>query len=198
MNSKLTLVLTTALLLFVGGGERMAYAGVRPDRMTGTLQDKSIQSQSDRTNAAPANDCSLLTPAMLKKVLGQSELGKPEAQKVPPMYGGAWGWNCTYYLGYQNHGGVKVEFSVYTEESAAKAKQDFDTYAIAADDSRGKPSIGDAAYWVEPGTSKRVTDNSKKTLLIFVLKGKVHFNLQLTPTNDKQLADLAAAVAAGI
>ena len=189
MNSKLTVVLIPAvLLLSIGGGARMARA----------QQNKSTQSQSDKTNPAPANDCSLVTPAMLEKVLGQSVMGKPEAQKTPPMYGGAWGWNCTYYVGYQNHGGVKVEFSVYTEESAAKAKQDFDTYAIAADDSRGKPSIGDAAYWVEPGGSKKVADNSKKTLLIFVLKGKVHFNLELIPANEKQLTDLAAAVAAGI
>ena len=150
--------------------------------------------------ASPAggNDCSLVTPAMLNKTLGQPMTGKPEVQKAPPMYEGAWGWHCTYSVGYQNHGGVKVEFSVYTEASAAKARQDFDAYAIAADDARGKPSVGDGAYWVEPDASKRASDTSKKTLFLYVLKGKVHFSLELTPANEKQLSELAAAVAASI
>ena len=167
----------------------MTYGQVRLERVAQTEKSKSTQGQSEKTNPASANDCSLLTSAMLEKALGQALSGKPLAQEAPPMYGGASGWNCTYYVGQQNHGGLMVQFSVYTEASAAKAKQDFDTYAVAADDSRGKPSIGDSAYWVVP---------NKTTLLLFVLKGKVHFNLALTPANEKQLADLAAQVAAHI
>ena len=90
---------------------------------------------------------------------------------------------------------MRVDFSVYAETTAAKAKQDFDRYAVAADYSRGKPSIGDSAYWVEP---------TKQTLAIFVLKGKVHFSIsvhfsiKMTTADEKKLKDLAAAVAAGI
>ncbi|MBV9341440.1 MAG: hypothetical protein JO159_11205 [Acidobacteria bacterium] len=183
------LLIPITLLVSIGVGARMTYGQVRMEQVVQTQKSKSTQSQSDKSNPASANDCSLLTSAMLEKALGQAQSGKPQAQEGPPMYGGASGWICTYYVGTQNHGGAKVVFSVYTEASAAKAKQDFDTYAIVADNSRGKPSIGDSAYWVAPDTN---------SLFIYVLKGKVHFSIELMPVNEKQLRDLAAEVAARI
>jgi len=168
-----TPLISAALLVFLGGGARMTYGQVPPTGGT---------------------DCSLVTPAMLNKTFGQPMTGKPEVEKALPMYGGASGWHCTYSVGNPTQR-VKVEFSVYTEASAAKARQDFNTYSVAADVARGKPSIGDGAYWVEP---------TKKTLALYVLKGKVHFSLQahfsqeVGPANEKQLSELAAAVAAGI
>jgi hypothetical protein len=77
---------------------------------------------------------------MLEKALGGSFRGDPPG-KAMPMYGGAEGSSCTY-----RSQGVRVDFAVYSEATAAKAKQDFDKYSIAADNSRGKPSIGDSAY----------------------------------------------------
>ncbi len=139
------------------------------------------------TSAAPAADgCSMLTPAMIEKVLGGNLRGDPP-QKAMPWYGGASGWSCRYFS--SDRRDVRVDFIVYAEASTAKAKQDFDTYSIAADSSRGKPSIGDSAYWVTP---------TKQEPLIYVLKGKVRFSLGMRPANEKQLKDLATAVAAGI
>lgn len=183
MESKFNVVLiTAALFLVIGGGVQMASANPRLARVA---QNKTAPTgTNDKTS--PATDCSLLTPATLEKVVGDSFRGA-SPEKAPPMYGGAWGWSCTYHG--RSPGGVRVDFSVYSETSTAKAKQDFDTYAVAADGSKGKPSIGDSAYWVEP---------TKTTLSIFVLKGKVHFSITMHPANEKQLKDLAAAVAAGI
>lgn len=165
--------ISAALLVFLGVGAPMTYGQAPPDG---------------------GGACSVLTPIMLREAFGQPVTGKPEAQKALPMYGGASGWNCTYSVGEPSQR-VKVEFTVYTEASAAKAKQDFNTYSNAADVARGKPSIGDGAYWVEP---------TKRTLALYVLKGKVHFSLQahfsldVKPANEKQLSELAAAVAASI
>jgi hypothetical protein len=190
MESKVNVVLiTAALFVVIGGGVQMVSASPRLARAAQTQQNKTAPTGTDN-KTSPAVDCSLLTPTMLEKVLGDSfRADSPE--KALPMYGGASGSSCTY----RSRGGVRVDFSVYAETTAAKAKQDFDTYAVAADDSRGKPSIGDSAYWVEP---------TKQTLVIFVLKGKVHFSIsvhfsiKMTTADEKQLKDLAAAVAAGI
>ncbi|MBV9182300.1 MAG: hypothetical protein JO356_13400 [Acidobacteria bacterium] len=183
MNLELRILLIPlTLLAFVGVGARITYGQV-------PLEQVAQTEKSDKTSQASANDCSLLTSAMIQKVLGQSVTAKPEAQKAPPMYGGEWGWNCTYHVGYANHGGVEVQFSIYTEATAAKAKQDFDTYSVAAEQSKGKPSIGDSAYWVQA---------SDTDLILYVLKGKVHFSLAVTRAKEKQLADLASEVAARI
>ena len=84
---------------------------------------------------------------------------------------------------------MRVDFSIYEEASAAEAKHTFDTYAIAADDAKGKPSIGDSAYWVT---------NNKQEPYIYVLKGRVHFSLGMIPANETKLRDLAGAAASGI
>lgn len=158
--------------------------------------NQGAPSRTDNNKTATATSCSLLTAATIEKVLGQSLWGNPKARTAPPMYGGAWGSSCSYIVEHENHGIVRIELTVYTEASSAKAKQDFDTYALTADASKGKPSIGDSAYWVKShASSDRALDSS---LDLFVLKGDVHFSIKMTPMNEKQLKDLAAAVAAGI
>jgi len=138
---------------------------------------------------APTIDCSVLTPAMIEKATGQPFRGKIETHKAMPMYGGAWGWSCTYFAS------MRIEFSIYAEASSAKAKQDFDKLSIGADESKGKPSIGESAFWSN-------TDSTDPYL--YVLKGKAYFLVSMSGTkrgDEKQMRetrDLAAAVAARI
>ena len=186
MESKFKVVLITAtLFLVMRGGVEMASAHPPLPRMARTQQNKAAPAESDAKTSS-GTDCSLLTPMMLGKVLGDS-FRATSPEKALPMYGGAPGWSCTYHG--MSPGGVRVDFAVYSEASAAKAKQDFDKYSVAADNSRGKPSVGDSAYWV---------NISKTTLAIYVLKGKVHFSITMRPANEKQMQDLANAVAAQI
>ena len=164
MNSKLKLMLmAAAILLFVGSDAQTAHA------------------QGNKT--ASASGCPLLTSAMVEKVLGQPVQSSP-AQQAQSMYGGAPGWSCTYRAG-----GVRIDFAVYTEASAQEAKREFDKYSLAADDSKGKPPIGDSAYWVSA---------TKMQLYLYVLKGKVHFSIAMRPPNETQMKSLAGAAAAGI
>jgi hypothetical protein len=86
-------------------------------------------------------------------------------------------------------GGVRIDFTVYTEASSAEAKRQFEKYSVAADDSKGKPSIGDSAYWV--------TD-AKQEPYLYVLKGKVHFSIGMRLPNETQMKSLAVAAASGI
>ena len=65
----------------------------------------------------------------------------------------------------------------------------FETYSVAADDSKGKPSIGDSAYWIT---------NNKQEPYIYVLKGKVHFSIGMIPANETQMKNLAGAAASGV
>jgi hypothetical protein len=184
MDSKFKLVLiTAALFVVIGSGVHVASAN---PPVAQTQQNKTTPSGTDNNKTASAPDCSLLTPTMLEKTIGDS-FRADTPQKALPMYGGASGWSCSYHG--TSPGGVRVDFAIYAEESAAKAKQDFDKYSIAADNSKEKPSIGDSAYWVAP---------TKITLSIFVLKGKIHFSISMHPGNEKQLKDLASTVAARI
>lgn len=124
-----------------------------------------------------------------RKSHGQPFRGKIETHKAMPMYGGAWGWSCTYFAS------MRIEFSIYAEASSAKAKQDFDKLSIGADESKGKPSIGESAFWSN-------TDSTDPYL--YVLKGKAYFLVSMSGTkrgDEKQMRetrDLAAAVAARI
>lgn len=187
MNPRVKLVLmTAALLTVIVSGTGMAHPKARQQRTAQTDAKKSDPSVAAGRKASPASGCSLLTPAMIKKVLGDS-FRSNAPRKAMPWYGGAWGWSCQYSSVDQRD--AKIDFVVYAEASPTKAKQDFDKYSIAADSSKGNPSIGDSAYWVTP---------TKKEPLIYVLKGKVRFSLGIIPANEKQLKDLAAAVAAGI
>lgn len=171
MNSKLkVMVISAAILLFIGSDARMARA-----------QGNTGGSSSDKT--ASASGCPVLTPAMVEKVLGQPVQSSP-AHKTLPMYDGGPGWGCTYRAG-----GVRIDFSVYTEASSEVAKHTHDKYSVAADNSRGKPSIGDSAYWVSA---------TKQEPYLYVLKGKVHFSIGMSPGNEAQMKELAAAAVAGI
>ncbi|HKV61826.1 MAG TPA: hypothetical protein VJO16_07935 [Candidatus Acidoferrum sp.] len=192
MNSKLRLVsITAALLLSIEGGAQVAYVNARPERMAQTQRNKSALSRTDKNKTAPAAGCSLLTPALLEKVLGQPFKDDSEGAKMPPAYeGGAWGSSCEY-SSQEGGNGVRVDFLVYVEASDAEAKRTFDKAAVFfIDNSRAKPSIGDSAYWS--------TISDKKEPYIHVLKGKVHFQIGMVPANEKQLKDLAAAVAARV
>lgn len=171
MNSTLKLMLTAAILLFVGSDVRATWA-------------QANKSATDRTSkTAQGSDCPVLTSAMVDKVMGE-HLNKDTVQQILPMYGGASGSGCTY------HGpGVRIDFAVYTEASTAVAKRAFYTYSAAADESKGKPSIGESAYWV--------TDQKQEPYL-YVLKGKTHFSIGMRPGNETQMKSLASAAASGI
>jgi hypothetical protein len=157
--------------------------------------NKNMATQPDNRNeskTAAATGCSLLTPAMLEKVLGQPFEDDPVETKALPAYGGAWGSNCQYHSKKPaSQGGVRVDFLVYVEASTAEAKQTFDkAAAFFADRSKPKPSgIGDSSYW---------QNTDKDEPQIHVLKGKVHYSLGMQPANEKLLKDLATAAAARI
>jgi hypothetical protein len=178
--------ISVGLLACVALGASAAYAGKPP--LARNQQSEKASAPSERNKAAaPASGCSLLTPALLEKVLGQPFDHEPAETKMPPAYAGAWGSNCQYHSKKPaSQGGVRVEFLVYQESSAAEAKQTFDKAAVFfADPSKGKPSIGDSAYWQR-------TDSEPS---IHVLKGKVHFSLSIDPANQKELTNLAVALA---
>ncbi|HEV2315000.1 MAG TPA: hypothetical protein VGR94_06820 [Candidatus Acidoferrales bacterium] len=133
--------------------------------------------------AAPtADNCALLTPAQIQKVLGQP-FGAPGESKWPPAYGKQpWGTQCQYAS--QKGPNTKVTFIVYFEQTAAEAKQTFDKLSMWFP-AKSKPTIGDSAYM----------DNSHA---IHVLKGKVRYYISIDPANEKQAKDLAASIAARI
>lgn len=117
MKPKLKLVLIAAALLpFIGGGARMAYA------------------------APSADGCSLLTPAQIQKVLGQPFSAPKEGKLIPP-FGSKWGSHCTYES--RKSGEIYVDFWVYVTASPAQAKQWFDMGAAVT---KSKQAIGDSAY----------------------------------------------------
>ncbi|HEV2224865.1 MAG TPA: hypothetical protein VGR84_17875 [Candidatus Acidoferrales bacterium] len=132
--------------------------------------------------APPADNCALLTPAQIQKVLGQP-FGAPGESKWPPAYGKQpWGTQCQYNS--QKGPDTKVTFIVYFEQTAAVAKQTFDKLSMWFP-AKSKPAIGDSAYM----------DNSHA---IHVLKGKVRYYISIDPANEKQAKDLAASIAARI
>ena len=170
----------------------MAFANARPERMAQAQQNKSAPGGTDKNKTAPAAGCSLLTPAMLEKVLGQPFKDNSGGVKMPPAFEGTASGSICEYGGTLGPGNpVRVDFLVFVEASAAEAKKVFDSATMFyIDSSKPKPAIGDSAYWE--------TASNKKEPSIHVLKGKVHFKIGMVPANEKQLQDLAAAVAAGI
>ncbi len=165
MKSRLNLApIAAAIFMFMGTDMRMVHA------------------QGDKSPSG--SGCPLLTSAIIERVLGQHLQSDP-AQEALPMYGGgASGLSCRYH-----GGGIRIDFAVYTETSPAEAKRTFDRYSVAADDSKGRPSIGDSAYWVTA---------TKRQRYIYVLKGKVHFGIGMSGGSDTQLQNLASAAASGI
>ena len=185
MNSKLKLALFLCVLVFFTVNGEMMEANAAPRRVAQGQSKSSPSKTNDKTASPP--DCSLLTPAMIEKVLGQG-VRVTDTHKAMPMYGGAWGWSCEY-----RGEGVHVDFVVYEEATSAKAKDDFDKLSIGADESAGKPSIGESAFWNN-------TDSTHPYL--YVLKDKVYFLVSMSGTkrgDEKQMRqtkNLAAAVAA--
>lgn len=132
--------------------------------------------------APPTDNCALLTPAQIQKVLGQP-FGSPGESKWPPAYGKQpWGTQCQYAS--QKGPETTVTFIVYFEQTAVVAKQTFDKLSMWFP-AKSKPAIGDSAYM----------DNSHA---IHVLKGKVRYYISIDPANEKQVKDLAASIAARI
>ncbi len=144
-----------------------------------------------QNKTAGASGCALLPVTALEKTLGAVFQDQPSEAKAPPAYDGAWGWSCEFFSkppfpkGHQ----TSVDLLIYTEASAAEAKQTFDKAApFFMDSSKAKPSgIGDSAYW-QTGDQDELT--------IHVLKDKSHYSISMQPTDEKQLLQLASALAA--
>ena len=185
MNTKTAVgCIPTALLAWFVPSCTFAYAGVPHSQ-----KDKKAPASAQTSKTAPTPvGCATLTSAALEKVLGQPFQEEPSETKSPPAYDGAWGWSCQYSSRKPaSQGGVRVDLLIYEEASAAEAKQTFDKAAVFfIDSSKPKPSIGDSAYW----------QSTDKGLAIHVLRGNVHFSFQIEPSNEKQLNDLATALAA--
>lgn len=132
--------------------------------------------------APPADACSMLPASQIGQVLGHS-FGAPDVGKWPPAFGKQpWGTRCEYNS--KNSPEMEVTFIVYVDASPAEAKQTFDKLSMWFPP-KSKPAIGDSAY----------LDGSHA---IHVLKGKVRYYISISPGNETQAKDLAAAVASRI
>src|SRR5579864_6924071 len=131
--------------------------------------------------AAPAaGGCSMLTPAQIEKVLGQP-FGAPTQTKAPPAYKGqSWGSSCEYR---STRGNMPLDFLVYVDRSASEAKQTFEKLSTWSSLSShiSKVAVGDEAYIVGHA--------------IHVLKGNVRYAVSISTEKDKQVMDLAVAIA---
>lgn len=148
-----------------------------------------IGGQRDAYAAPPADPCSLLPASQIQKTVGQP-FSDPSENKVPPAFGKQpWGTHCDYRA--VKGPNVHVIFIVYEDSSAAEAKQTFEKLAIWFAPKSKPAGIGDSAY----------VDRKNA---IHVVKGKVRYYIELdpvgefTPTNEKQVKDLAVAVAGRI
>jgi hypothetical protein len=131
--------------------------------------------------AAPqATGCSMLTPAQIQKVLGQP-FGAPTQTKASPAYKGqSWGSSCEYRSTRAN---MRVDFLVYVDRSPSEAKQTFEKLSTWSSLSShiSKVSVGDEASIVGHA--------------IHVLKGNVRYAVSISTERDKQVMDLAVAIA---
>ena len=148
----------------------------------------AFQANAAGAKEPPSDVCSLLTPQLLQKTLGQP-FGAPEKSTAPAAYRGQpSGTNCNFSD--QKGGSLGVRFIVYVDRSPAEAKQTFEKLSVFFP-AESKPSgIGDSAY----------IDNNHA---IHVLKGNVRFFINVSSdasdtTREKQARDLAIAVAAQI
>jgi hypothetical protein len=137
----------------------------------------------------PADICSWLTPAQLEKTLGQ-QFAAPERSVAPPAYQGqAAGAHCEYAA--QQGALAGVVLIGYVDGSAAEAKATFEKLSAFYGPVSKPSGIGDAAY----------VDQAHA---IHVQKGKVRYYISIAPSDadtpalEKQLRDLALAVAAKI
>ncbi|HME82573.1 MAG TPA: hypothetical protein VKF82_10890 [Candidatus Eremiobacteraceae bacterium] len=128
----------------------------------------------------PTDRCALLPASELQKVVGGT-FGAPGSSVAPPAFAGLPpGTECDYTAG---GAGGKVVFIVYVDPSAATAKETFAKLTPYYGVKSSPPHLGDTAY----------VDQSNA---IHVLKGKVRFYINVTPTpSDRELIELAAWVA---
>jgi hypothetical protein len=131
----------------------------------------------------------LLATKQLEKTLGQP-FGTPAKSTAPsPFAGIPTGTECDYNG--QKGAARKVAFIYYNDPTPTVAKQTFDKLAPYYSPQSKPSGLGDAAY----------IDASHA---IHVLKGKVRFYINIgsvgtyTPAIEKQLTDLATAVASQI
>ncbi len=130
----------------------------------------------------PADACSMLPASQIEQALVHS-FGAPDVGKWPPAFGKQpWGTKCEYNS--KDSPEMDVTFIVYVDASSAEAKQTFDKLSMWFPP-KSKPAIGDSAY----------LDGSHA---IHVLKGKVRYYISISPANETQAKDLAAAVASRI
>jgi hypothetical protein len=166
----------------------LAQAAVRAERNQTATKASAPHAQN---KAASASGCALLPISVLEKAVGQRFQSDPTESKAPPAYDGAWGSSCKFVSKppFTNGQQTSIDLLIYTESSAAEAKQTFDKAAVFfMDSSKPKPSgIGDSAYW-----DNIDGDNPK----IHVLKGRVHYSLGVDPANEKLTLQLASALAA--
>ncbi len=150
----------------------------------------------------PSDVCSLLAPTQLEKTVGQP-FGAAQKSTAPAAFGGQpSGTQCEFAA--KKGPAIKVVFIAYVDPSATQAKQTFDRLS-AFYKPKSRPAIGDGAYLDSNGA-------------IHVLKGRVRYFISIgpagaskvnpfvswmnqgksssdTPENEKQVKDLAAAVA---
>lgn len=147
----------------------------------GVLAGMVFATSQETFAASPSDDCALLTPAQVEKVVGQP-FGAPKKIALIPPFGNKWGSHCIYKsLKDEN---VVVDFLVYVTASPAQAKQWFDMGA-AAGKQKSKPAIGDSAY----------VDSNEE---VYVVKSNVLYSITMARGNLKQKQDLAASVASRI
>lgn len=188
MKTKSGVVLISAILLAaLAPGSVCSYAGM--PRAQQSQQARKVSAPNGTNKAASVNGCALLPISVLEKIVGERFQDQPMESKAPPAYDGAWGSSCKFFSkppfakGHQ----TSVDLLIYTEASAAEAKQTFDKAAVFfTNASKPKPSgIGDSAYW---GVDDAPT--------IHVLKGRVHYSLSVDPANEPLVLQLASALAA--
>src|SRR5271166_1340198 len=152
-----------------------------PSRYARHTRDRRLDgSGSALGKRAPDGSLCAASCKRTAKVVGGT-FGAPGSSVAPPAFAGLPpGTECDYTAG---GAGGKVVFIVYVDPSAATAKETFAKLTPYYGVKSSPPHLGDTAY----------VDQSNA---IHVLKGKVRFYINVTPTpSDRELIELAAWVA---
>jgi len=180
-------VILGAILIFALGATLAAYA--EPPRIVRNQTTKKASATSTQTKTS-ASGCAVLPTSQLEKIVGE-RFGEPQVGKMFPAYSdGASGSTCEFFSKppFSKGHSTRIDLLIYTEASAAYAKQTFDKVApFFADSSKPKPGIGDESYW---------DDTQKKEPKLHVLKGKTHYSIGVEPADEKLILQLASAIAA--
>lgn len=183
MNWKSAGMSSAALFVIFAVGPQPGLTQQRhPDQPKTSVSNKA-------PSPAPGHECAFLPISLLEKTFGQKFEDEPMKTPMPPAYDGAAGTTCRFSPQPPfTKAHPTVDFTIFVEASAAKAKETFDKAgAFFADKSKPAPSgLGDEAYWQ--------TDSDEPQL--HVLKGKAHYSLGIEPANDGQLVGLARAITA--